>query len=368
MTSDIELASTTSDLVTDLVLEGGGVKGIALVGALQPMAAAGYSFARIGGTSAGAIVGAVLAAMQQRGEPVSRLEDIARTLDYRKFRDRGPIARLLGPFGLIADGLSVLFEEGAHEGDYMRSWLAGVLGEFDIETFGDLRVSDPGGDGRIHHRYRLVVTASDVSRKRLLQLPWDYDQYGLDPDEQHVVDAVRASASTPYFFEPVELEGQHGTSTLVDGGLLSNYPISIFDRMDERAPRWPTIGVRLGAPATDQTVKPVQNPITLGIALIETAIEANQAEHVLDPCNVARSVRVDTTAVGSLDYSLTKEQQQLLLDKGAEAAGQFLADWDYPTWLATCRGVVPGDNGLEDTGLETRDPMPADLRKGSRGE
>ncbi|MGN6132598.1 MAG: hypothetical protein ACTHOK_19885 [Nocardioidaceae bacterium] len=33
---------------------------------------------------------------------------------------------------------------------------------------GDLRTHDPGGDGSVHHRYGLVVTASDHSRHRLL--------------------------------------------------------------------------------------------------------------------------------------------------------------------------------------------------------
>ncbi len=46
------------DLKADVVLEGGGVKGIALVGALSVLMDAGYTFPRIAGTSAGAIVGA----------------------------------------------------------------------------------------------------------------------------------------------------------------------------------------------------------------------------------------------------------------------------------------------------------------------
>jgi NTE family protein len=46
----------------DLVLEGGGVKGIGLVGAYSALTDAGYAFHRIAGTSAGAIVGALIAA------------------------------------------------------------------------------------------------------------------------------------------------------------------------------------------------------------------------------------------------------------------------------------------------------------------
>ena len=325
----------------DLVLEGGGVKGIALAGAVVELADAGYRFPRIAGTSAGAVVGAVVAALQRRGEPLSRLTEIARTLDYRKFRDRGLPGRLLGPLGVLTDGLSVLVEGGAYEGDYLSDWLGGVLGDLGVETFGDLHADDPDGDGAIHHRYSLVVMASDVSRKRLAQLPWDYHEYGLDPDEQRVVDAVRASASIPYFFEPVLLDGVRGTSTLVDGGLLSNYPISTFDRIDELPPRWPTIGVRLDTLSIDDgsggTPAPVRGPLRLGVALVQTAIEACQAEHVLDPCNVARSVYVDTSSVAAVDFDLSKAQQEQLLQAGVAGAAKFLATWDFDGWLATCR-------------------------------
>lgn len=323
----------------DLVLEGGGVKGIALAGAVLGLAGAGYTFHRVAGTSAGAVLGAVLAALGRRGEPVDRIGEVARTLDYTRFRDRGLSGRLLGPFGLLGDALAVLLEGGAYEGDYLRDWLAGVLADLGVETFGDLRTTDPGDDGAMHHRYRLVVMVSDLSRRRLAQLPWDYGEYGLDPDEQRVVDAVRASASIPYFFEPVELVGARGTSTLVDGGLLSNYPIAAFDRLDERPPRWPTIGVRvdpLGL-GTEPAPRPVRGPVGTGVALVETAIRASQAEHVLDPCNVARSVYVDTTGTGPVDFDLDDGHKQLLLRAGEEAAHRFLDSWDFPRWLAGCR-------------------------------
>ena len=335
---DISEAPTAKQ--ADLVLEGGGVKGIALAGAVVGLAGAGYRFPRVAGTSAGAIVGAILAALQRSGEPVSRLTEIARTLDYRKFRDRGRPGNLLGPLGFLTDGLSVLVEGGAYEGDYLADWLAGVLADLDVETFGDLRTDDAGDDGAMHHRYSLVVMASDISRNRLAQLPWDYADYGLDPDEQRVVDAVRASASIPYFFEPVSLHGSRGTSTLVDGGLISNYPISTFDRLDELHPRWPTIGVRLDALGMDGErgpVRPVKGPLQMGVALVETAIEANQAEHVHDPCNVARSVYVDAAGISAIDFDLSEADQEALLEAGATGARRFLGTWDFERWLATCR-------------------------------
>ncbi|HET7387266.1 MAG TPA: patatin-like phospholipase family protein [Nocardioidaceae bacterium] len=337
------MATSNPDKNADLVLEGGGVKGIALVGAVTRLAAAGYRFPRVAGTSAGAVAGCVIAALGHAGEDLSQLEDIARSLDYRKFRDRGLVGRLLGPLGFLADAVSVVAEDGAYEGDYLHDWVAGVLADLGVRTFGDLRTGEPEGGAHgdhIAHRYALVVMASDISRKRLVQLPWDYPEYGLDPDEQHVADAVRASASIPYFFEPVTLSGVAGTSTLVDGGLVSNYPIDIFDRPDRREPRWPTIGVHLdalgiGDPAGP--VSPVDGPVRMGVALIETALEAGQAEHVLDPCNLARSINVDTGTISGTDFDLSAAQRDALLAAGADAADAFLSTWDFDRWRARCR-------------------------------
>lgn len=315
--------------VTDLVLEGGGVRAVALVGALDELSSHGYHYARIAGTSAGAIVGAVLAAMAQRGEPVARLDEITRSLDYSKLRDRRESLRWLdrvpGRFELLADALAVGIHSGAYSGEQLLDWLQGVLGDLGVDTFGDLRIDDPGGDGSMHDRYRLVVTASDLSRRRFVRLPWDYSDYSLDPDEQSVAEAVHASAATPYLFEPVQLEGARGTSTLVDGGLVANFPIAIFDRVDDREPRWPTLGIRLEAATVDEgPVEPVSDPVHLGIALIETAVEGAQTTRTLAPANLARTIGIDTKGVGSFDFDITAAQREQLIAHGRTAAQAYL--------------------------------------------
>ena len=326
----------------DLVLEGGGVKGIALSGAAATLSRAGYRFPRVAGTSAGAVVGAFLVALQRAGEPVERLEDVARTLDYKRLRDRGAVGRAAGPLARLVDGFSLAFDGGVFEGDYLRSWVKGALADLDVRTFGDLRQDDPGSSLPEDMRYSLLVTASDVSRKRFVRLPWDYRLYGLDPDEQEVADAVRASASIPFFFEPVTLRS-HGpdgpqVSTLVDGGVLSNFPVAVFDRTDGRPPRWPTFGVRLSMrPDGRASTTEVRGTVSLALSLVETMLEACDAQHIDDPCVQARSVFVDTGGISPVDFGITDEQQEQLLLAGHQAAGDFLADWDWPAYLRTCR-------------------------------
>ncbi len=336
------MSNDTAGRTADLVLEGGGVKGIGLAGAVTHLAAAGYRFARVAGTSAGAITGAVIAALEQTGEPVSRLAEIARRVDYGKFRDRGRFGEWLGPLGLVTDVPSLLLENGMYEGDYIQQWLAEVLDGLGVRTFGDLRLPpDPESDLPESHRYRLVVVASDLSRQRALRLPWDYPDYGLDPDEQSVAEAVRMSSAIPFFFEPVPLRAADGgVSTVVDGGVLTNFPITIFDRTDGVPPRWPTFGVRLSLPPPEQRrpAEPVGGPLRLALSLLDALYGSWDAMHVADPCVVARTIFAETEGVNAVDFNLSERAQHELFTAGQGAAERFLTDWNFSDYLARCRG------------------------------
>lgn len=184
--------------ICDIVMEGGGVKGLGLVGALAALEAGGYRFRRVAGTSAGAIVGSMIAA----GISVSDLKTLMQSLDYRDFRDEGMIDRL----GLPGKGVSLLFEKGIYEGKYLRNLLSAELSKLGVKTFADLRIKEPWAQKLPpEQRYKLVVNVADISRGRLVHLPWDYHKYGLDPDKQLVADAVRASMSLPFFTNPCAL-------------------------------------------------------------------------------------------------------------------------------------------------------------------
>lgn len=325
--------------LADLVLEGGGVKGIGHVGAVIALAEADYTFPRVAGTSAGAVVGAVIAGLQAAGEPLSRLRAIMQSLDFSRFADRGLLGRVAGPLG---DAASLVFEDGLYEGDYLRHWLGGVLGDLGIRTFGDLRLPpDPGSDLPPERRYRLVVTGSDLSRRRFVRLPWDYGDYGRVADAQSVVDAVRISASIPLFFEPVRLKTPtDGESTLVDGGLLSNYPIALFDRRDGKPPRWPTLGVKLSARPGDRPLtRSVRGPLAIGLATVETLLSASDAAYVDDPCVRRRTIFVDSSGVSPVDFDISAAKREQLYAVGFAAASEFVRDWDFPGYIRDCREV-----------------------------
>lgn len=331
---------TETSLAADLVLEGGGVLGIGHVGAISVLSEAGYSFPRVAGTSAGSIVGALVAA----GMPVSRMTDVMTTLDYRRFVDRSLLDRI--PVG--GPLLSLLKDDGVFEGEYLREWLGNLLvDECGVETFGDLAIEDdPHTSLPPERRYRLVVTATDVTRGELRYFPWDYEHaYGLDPDRQLVADAVRASMSIPFFYEPATLTAADGTtSTLVDGGVLSNFPIDVLDRTDSQRPRWPTFGVKLlpVLPMDAAKLLPIagvfkHGPVALAADVAMTAIVGRDQAHLAKPWVKVRTMQVDTGGVNPVDFGLSRAQAATLFANGRTAASRFLAEWDWEDYLHTYR-------------------------------
>ncbi|KAA0024722.1 patatin-like phospholipase family protein [Antrihabitans cavernicola] len=310
----------------DLVLEGGGVKGIALLGAVLGLSDAGYRFERIAGTSAGAIVGALVAAYQRAGRDLQDLVPVMREVNYRRFEDGNRLQKAVGQVG---DGWEVLLHKGAHTGDYLIQWLGPLLADVDVRTFRDLRLPpDEGSSLAAHQRYSLVVHTSDLTRKALVRLPWDYHHYTKVADDQSVVHAVRASMSVPFFFRPVTVDSGNGSCTWVDGGLLSNFPITVFDRTDDKPERWPTFGIKLSAkPTITAEDEPLNSAAKIALACLHTMTSDDTNRYSLDTDDGInkRTIYVDTSGFQSLDFGIQPQAQETLYEAGRSAAATFLA-------------------------------------------
>jgi NTE family protein len=293
---------------------------------------AGYQFPRVAGTSAGAITAALIVSLRTARQPLTKLRDYVDSIDYTKFEDTSRLQRELGAVG---EAERLLFHDGLYSGAYLVEWLGGILEDLGVTTFGQLRVDDPGSSLPEACRYSLVVLASDITRGKLVRLPWDYPDYGEQADDQRIVDAVRASMSIPFFFRPVRLtvpaatfdgvDYPPGKVTWVDGGMLSNFAVEAFDRSDGEPSRWPTIGIKLSA---RQVVMPKKKE-TRGvasetIACLRTLVD-NADRTYLTPDKVARTIFVDTDAISATDFHLSVEQRDTLYANGCAAATQWLA-------------------------------------------
>ena len=325
--------------LVDLVLSGGGVKFIGLVGAVVALMDAGYSIKRVSGVSAGSVVAAVLAAAsngaQLTGEQV---KELAFSVPVHKWRDAGPVPYLGAAWGLVRD-------TSMYRGDAAHDWISSELKNLGVTSFGDLILAEDRQLEGPH--YKLVVTVADVTAAQLVRLPWDYPRlYGLDPDDQLVADAVRASMAIPFFYRPVKLTGASGaTSTLVDGGVLSNFPIDTFDRSDRKPPRWPTFGITVlprpteGLGAVMPALKSLRlfEQTALLESLLTTMLAGHDETHLSHPWVAARAIAVESTDVGVLDFDIPRGRLEKLYDNGYAAAQAFLSTWDWPAYLERFR-------------------------------
>jgi NTE family protein len=317
----------------DLVLEGGGVKGIGLVGAVITLSDAGWTFPRVAGTSAGAICAALVACLQRAGKPMSELQRIMGTIDYTAFMKGDWAERHLG---VVGEAGHLAIHDGIYDGDYLVEWLGGALEDIGVTTFGELKIEDdPGSDLPAAYQYRLVVHTADVTRSKLVRLPWDYPEYGVPVDSTKIVAAVRASMSIPFFFTPVRVDApahNDGTNnfaaekvTWVDGGLLSNFPVEVFDRSDGEPSRWPTIGVKLSAASPTPVVN--KNPggaLSEAIACVRTALD-NGDRYYVPPAKAVRTIFVDSFGLAATDFHLSTADQERLFASGTSAAKAYLA-------------------------------------------
>jgi NTE family protein len=320
----------------DGVFQGGGVKGLALVGALLGFAEHGevaiQRWVNVAGTSAGAIIAAYLAT----GHGPQDLETLLRRTPYEKFEDWGPGGEIAGGAWNLAK------HHGLAHGEYFRKWFDDQL---QGAKFASVKREDDTPD-KAADPYRLRLIASDVTQGRMLVLPADLANYKLPgtdqpiaPDEFKIADAVRMSMSIPFFFQPVLLESVDTgvMCTIVDGGLLSNFPVWLFD-IDAQVTR-PTFGFHLTGGkgiggGLARVVKALGWPVQLGTEMFHTATEAWDARFMSNS-TVVRTCPVPAGNVGTTDFTLSEADQQQLIEGGKQAANSFLDDFHIEDYVNT---------------------------------
>jgi NTE family protein len=189
------------------------------------------------------------------------------------------------------------------------------------------------------YRYKLRVVASDLSRGKLLVLPQDIRDFGIDPDDLDIAHAVRMSMSIPFFFEPVTMALPNKQEVyIVDGGVLSNFPIHLFDDGTPNPP-WPTFGYLLveDDPSRPITVRhEVHGPMSMFAALFSTMMEAHDRMYIENGA-FARTIPIPTKGVAATDFDLSKERAEALYQSGRTAADAFFSTWDFAQYKRNYR-------------------------------
>ena len=287
----------------DLVLEGGGVLGIALAGYTYALEQAGIRFLNIAGTSAGAINAAFLATLAKPTEMRSTaLITLLDTMPMSSFIDGGSAAQSLvedmknkpnGFIDKVPELLKLIFDKvirqkklGINPGDEFEKWLTIHLKAANKDQLASILLLKPNTlkirTGRatyqprnglkdkkteaqrleeIHKSIELSIVSADITTQSKIIFPKMAELFEFNKKNQ-LASFVRASMAIPLFFEPVRLKANQNktlwnnlvsyegdipkdqTCCLVDGGIMSNFPIDIFHQLNY-VPLCPTLGVKL---------------------------------------------------------------------------------------------------------------------------
>jgi NTE family protein len=320
-----------------------------LVGALSVLEEEGFEPQNVAGASAGAIVATLLAAGYKAHG--TKNDDETDDLDLKKILEDQDFDLLMDKDWedrfpkLIGLPLSIFLDQGIYEGKYFQALMEDLLSKKGVHTFRDL-IYDEDEDNELY-RYKLQVIVSDITKRRLLVLPRDAKHLGIKPDDLNVALAVRMSMSFPIFFEPVrwknpETDEEH---LLIDGGMLSNYPVWLFD--SDGKPEWPTFGLRLveedmrsqidsKIPILDKATAALGPIVPFISNLASTAIEAHDRMYI-ESANFSRTIPIPTLGVSTLDFDLPKEKKDELYDAGRKAAKDFLDNWNFENYVNTFR-------------------------------
>lgn len=266
-----------------------------MAGAVSAALDRGFVFDQVVGTSAGALVGSLVAA----GYGASDLRAVVESVDWPSLIDRRRLGRLPG----VGPHLAMFLGRGLARGRALEETWRELLGRKGVRTFGDL-------SGVV-----LQVIATDIAHGRGVVLPDSVSELGRDPRNLSVARAVRASASVPYLFEPVGMTGSGESWVLVDGAFAARFPLQLV------TPGRPTIGFRLAPPNRSHHHR-IRGPIGLTAAVISAGMSARETLPVL--CRDVSTIIEIEVEIAPLDFDLDRDTAVHLFTVGYDQAASFL--------------------------------------------
>jgi len=262
-----------------LVIKGGGVKGLAFVGALIELEKH-FSFNSFAGTSAGAIAAVLLGA----GYKPQELATILNDKDFREFKDAN----------LFQATLNLLFRGGLYPGDSIEAWLKQLLEKKFPNKLRDVELAD--------FESHTVIYSTRSEDGTLVFDSKDERKHS------HAAFATRCSMSIPFYFVPRTVDGRK----VYDGGLRNNFPLEVFM---SKYPSQLVIGLYLiaGAKRKGDTIAEIAD------------IAISGEERSIVERNLDKVVVIDARLVGTTDFALNERKKSYLLQSGRLGALKFLA-------------------------------------------
>lgn len=289
----------------NLVCEGGGVKGIAHIGAICALEDSGFTFNSFAGTSAGALVSSLLAV----GYSGYELKDLLFSIDFNLYVKK----TILSSIPLIGEKLSLFNSKGLFSTDAIYELLTTLFKAKKKQYFRD--ISNNNLDF-------LRVIATDISKKQILVLPEDLNKYNINPLQYEIAKAVIMSISIPLFFIPKKLKTSKGSSYIVDGGLMSNFPIWLYSNSTNK--NYPTFGLRLTSDNDYKTTYAEKCPFTTYLLDIVNASMSKNESLYFKNNSYFSIINIPTFNIGVTDFKISLQDKKRLFNSGYNATIDFL--------------------------------------------
>jgi NTE family protein len=316
-----------------LVFEGGGVRGLAYAGAIKALDERGVlsTIERTAGTSAGSIAALLISV----GYNSTEIDSIMRGLNVEKFNDGG---------GMLIGGLNRMKNDyGYYKGTAFEKWIGKLIEEKtgnDSLTFYELHQLN----NTSKHTFKdFYCTGTNITAQRV-----EIFSYTTTPDLP-LKTGVRISCAIPLYYEPVCLDSSgriakkkipgYQYQIYVDGGMMANYPITIFDTCynggnslicDSLKYNHETLGIKLERPeqidqlkqSTDIPSFRIQSFNDYSAAflnlMIETLNRRNNLQHEKD-----RTIYVSDGNLPARVRKMKPEEKDTLFSNGVSAVNSF---------------------------------------------
>lgn len=301
----------------DLVFEGGGILGVSFGGAYEALSKKGYVVRRSAGTSAGSIISSLIVA----GYTWEELLKIIKVTDFSQFLDKTKLSKL----GFIGKILSIIYNKGIYRIEVVEKWVEDLLARKGIWTFKDVMVNNES---------RLKIVAADITDRKLLIFPDDCTYYGIKSEDFKIAKAVAMSCSIPLFYTPIKMKKEERINYIVDGGLVSTFPIWIFDV--EGTPQYPTFGIKIKDPISYSSIGKV-GIISYIKDLINASLNKEETRFLRDE-DLVRTIVIDFDNKNkAIDLDIDRSRIEYLYKCGFTSTDTFLKKWNFIEYVKRYR-------------------------------
>lgn len=290
----------------NLILEGGGALGVTYIGSYRALLEKGYNIKRCAGTSVGSLMAALIVA----GYTPDEIEDIFFGSEFSNFLSSSGLNRKIPPYR----ALNLFLNKGIYDSSVIEKFVDALLERKGIRTFSDIVKKG---------KNKLTIIAADVTNRRMVVMPNDLKRYGIDPLSFKVSKAVSMSCAIPLFFTPYVLNNNDKFSYIVDGGLLSNFPVWVFDVEKEK--RNITYAIKIDEKPSNTSMGR-QDIFSYAIDVLNTPLNDDRVVYVRDKKMLKIITIKNEHLIRSIEFYKLNEYKTYLRTLGYDSVIEYLKE------------------------------------------